>query len=63
MTCARCGARGAGLVSVAELDEGHAAVVVAEVPLCLEHLAEVAPVLGFERPGALRREPAARAAP
>ena len=40
-------------MAVMELDEGRGASTVAEVPLCVEHLAEVAPVLGFEKPGYL----------
>jgi hypothetical protein len=39
------------VVSVAELDEGRAAGgPLIEVPLCVDQLADVAEVLGFERP-------------
>jgi len=43
-----------GVVAVAELDEGRGADFVAEVPLCGDHLADVAAACGFDRPGALR---------
>jgi hypothetical protein len=52
LACRRCPRPSAGVVSVAELDEGRAAgAPLVEVSLCVEHLAEV---LGFERPGELR---------
>jgi hypothetical protein len=55
LTCHRCSQQSVGVVSVAEFDEGRAASApLMEVSLCVEHLAEVAEVLGFERPGELR---------
>lgn len=57
LTCRRCTQTSVGVVSVAELDEGRAVnSPLVEVPLCVEHLAEVAEVLGFERPGEVRGE-------
>lgn len=54
-TCARCSAPGAGVVSVAELDEDRTAGrPVAEVVLCADHLARVAEALGCARPAELR---------
>ena len=50
LACRRCPRPSAGVVSVAELDEGRAAgAPLMEVSLCAEHLAEVAEVLGFEK--------------
>jgi hypothetical protein len=55
LTCHRCSQQSVGVVSVAEFDEGRAAgAPLMEVPLCADHLAEVAEVLGFERPGDVR---------
>jgi len=55
LACRRCTQTSVGVVSVAELDEGRAAnSPLVGVPLCVEHLAEVAEVLGFERPGDVR---------
>ena len=49
------------VVAVATLDEGLAAgPPVAEVPLCAEHLGDVAEACGFERPGDLRGEGSSR---
>ncbi len=57
LACHRCTHPSAGVVSVAELDEGRAAgSPLVEVPLCVEHLGEVAEVLGFERPAEVRAE-------
>ncbi len=43
--------------AVAELDEGRAAgSPLVEVPLCVDHLADIAEVPGFEKPGELRAE-------
>jgi len=54
-TCRRCTHPSVGVVAVSELDEGRAAgSPLVEVPLCVDHLAEVAEVLGFERSGEVR---------
>ena len=55
LACRRCSRPSVGVVSVAELDEGRAASApLMEIPLCVDHLADVAEALGFERPGDLR---------
>ena len=57
LACRRCTHPSVGVVSVAELDEGRAASSpLVEVPLCVEHLGEVAEALGFERPAEVRAE-------
>ena len=52
--CRRCSRPAVGVVSVGELDEGQATTTVAEIPLCTEHLADIAAACGFERPHDLR---------
>jgi len=53
--CRRCDQPPIALVSVAELDAGRAAgPPVIQAALCGKHLAEVAAVLGFEGPAAVR---------
>lgn len=58
--CARCGSPAAGVVGVAELDAGRGLEPAAEFALCVDHLADVAQALGFERPHELRAQGATR---
>jgi len=55
LACRRCSRPSVGVISLAELDEGRAASSpLMEVPLCVDHLADVAEALGFERPSVVR---------
>jgi len=46
-TCRRCSNPAVGVVAVAELDEGRGGDFISEVPLCGEHLVDVAEACGF----------------